>query len=250
MDENLPPPPQPEDTLTFKRSHFYSLLVVLAFAIGLLTGYMAWGRGANVVAQQAAPAQGGPIADAPTTAQAAQYKRYDVPTQGFPSTGPDNAPITIVEFSDFQCPFCKRFHQDTYQALLDAYPGKIRFVYRNLPLTSIHPEAFPAAVASRCANEQNAFWPYYEKIFSGADLGKAAYIQYATDLNLDVTAFQECIASDRNNAFIQADSDFAISLGVQSTPTFFINGLAVIGAQPLEVFKQVIDKELAGEIPK
>lgn len=247
MDENLPSPQQ-QDTVTFKRSHFYSLLVVLAFAVGLLTGYMAWGRDDAGVAQQTA-AQAGPLAGAPVT-QTAQYKRYDIPTDGYPSFGPADAPITIVEFSDFQCPYCRSFHQDTYQALLDSYPGKIRFVYRNLPLVSIHPEAFPAAVASRCANEQDAFWPYYEKIFSGEDMGQTTYIQYATDLELDVTAFQECLTSDRNDAFIQADSDFALSMGVQSTPTFFINGLAVIGAQPLEVFKQVIDKELAGEIPQ
>ena len=247
MDENLTPP-QKEDTITFKRSHFYSILVVLAFAAGLLTGYMVWGR-ATAGAPQPTTAQAGSLAAAPVT-QAAQYKRYDIPTDGYPSFGPTDAPITIVEFSDFQCPYCRRFHQDTYQALLNAYPGKIRFVYRNLPLISIHPEAFPAAVASRCANEQDAFWPYYEKIFSGQDMGQTVYIQYATDLGLDTKAFQDCLASDRNNAFIQADSDFAVGMGVQSTPTFFINGLAVIGAQPLEVFKQVIDKELAGEIPK
>jgi protein-disulfide isomerase len=249
MNENFPPP-QKEETITFKRSHFYSLLVVLAFAVGLLTGYMAWGRGTTSAVAQQPAAQGGPLAEVPVATQPAQYKRYDIPIDGYPSFGPDNAPITIVEFSDFQCPYCRRFHQDTYKALLDAYPNKIRFVYRNLPLVSLHPEAFPAAVASRCANEQNAFWPYYEKIFSGEDMGQAVYIKYATDLGLDVTAFQSCLASDRNNAFIQADSDFAVSMGVQSTPTFFINGLAVIGAQPLEVFKQVIDKELAGEIPK
>lgn len=247
MEENLTPP-QKEETITFKRSHFYSILVVLAFAAGLLTGYMAWGRD-NAGGTQPAAAQGGSIDAAPVT-QTAQYKRYDVPTDGYPSLGPADAPITIVEFSDFQCPYCRRFHQDTYQALLDAYPDKIRFVYRNLPLVSLHPEAFPAAVASRCANEQDAFWPYYEKIFSGEDMGQTIYVQYATELGLDVNAFQACLASDRNNAFIQADSDFAVNMGVQSTPTFFINGLAVIGAQPLEVFKQVIDKELAGEIPK
>lgn len=246
MEENLTPP-QKEETITFKRSHFYSLLVLLAFAAGLLTGYMAWGRDNG--GAQGASAQSGALAAAPAT-QAAQYKRYDVPTAGYPSFGPNDAPITIVEFSDFQCPYCRKFHQDTYQALLDAYPGQIRFVYRNLPLVSIHPEAFPAAVASRCALEQDAFWPYYEKIFSGEDMGQTIYVRYATELGLDVTAFQDCLASDRNNAFIQADSDFAVGMGVQSTPTFFINGLAVIGAQPLEVFKQVIDKELAGEIPK
>lgn len=251
---DTPIPLQEEETITFKRSHFYSVLVVLAFAVGVLVGYMVWGRGSGIAAapaQAAAePSQSAGISEAPTTPEQQQYVRYDIPTKGFPSLGPDNAPITIVEFSDFQCPFCRRFYAETYRALLDAYPGKIRFVYRDLPLTSIHPEAMPAAVAAACANEQNAYWPYHDKLFGSENLGQDVYIKYASDLKLDMTAFQECIGSDRHNEAINADADFAIKLGVNSTPTFFINGLAVVGAQPLSVFQQVIDKELAGEIPK
>jgi len=246
----------PEETITFKRSHFYSVLVVLAFAVGVLVGYMAWGRNSRLLSPSpdAAGAPGGTpvsggIAEAPVTPEQAQFVRYDIPTEGFPSLGPADAPITIVEFSDFQCPFCRRFHDETYRALLDAYEGKIRFVYRDLPLTSIHPEAFPAAVAAACAEEQDAYWEYHDKLFGSENLGQEVYLQYATELNLDMDAFKECIASDRHNDGINADADFAIKLGVNSTPTFFINGLAVVGAQPLSVFQQVIDKELAGEIP-
>lgn len=255
MDENLNPAKK-EETVTFKLSHFYALLVVLAFAVGILVGYMAWGRGSGVAAQVAqapqatAPAQGGPVVEAPVTPQQAQYVRYDIPTEGFPSLGPADAPITIVEFSDFECPFCRRFQQETYTALLDSYQGQIRFVYRNLPLTSIHPDAFPAAVAALCAGEQEAFFPYHDKLFSSEQLGEAVYLKYAGDLGLDTTAFQACLGSGKFDQAIQADSDFAVNLGINSTPTFFINGLAVVGAQPLDVFKQVIDKELAGEIPQ
>lgn len=254
MDENLTPPQQ-EDTITFKRSHFYSILVVLAFAVGIFTGYVAWGRDGNgttaiTVAQQPANAQPqGEVVQAPVTPET-QYKRYDIPTEGYPSLGPADAPITVVEFSDFQCPFCIRFHQDTYQALLAAYPGKIRFVYRNLPLTSIHPMAQSAAIASLCANDQDAYWQYHDKLFSSQyDLGRDGYVKYATDLGLDVPKFEACIDGTSHDETIKKDSDFAIGMGVQSTPTFFINGLAVVGAQPLSVFQQVIDKELAGEIP-
>jgi protein-disulfide isomerase len=135
--------------------------------------------------------------------------------------------------------------------LLAAYPGKIRLVYRNLPLTSIHPEAFPAAIASLCADEQGAFWPYHDKLFSDElGLNRAAYIQYAIDLELDDDSFETCLDSGKYDDFIQEDMDFSLNLGVRSTPTFFINGLAVVGAQPFDVFKQVIDKELAGEIPE
>lgn len=246
MDEN---PTPSEDTITFNRTYFYSVLVVLAFAVGVLVGYFAWGREtAAPVTQNTAPQ--GPVAEAPITPQAPQYVRYDIPTEGHPSLGPDDAPITIVEFSDFQCPFCRRFYQETYQSLLDSYPGQIRFVYRHLPLTSIHPEAFPAAVASMCANDQNAFWPYHDQLFGSEELGRELYLQYAADLELDTAAFEACLDSDRHNETIQADSDFALNLGVNSTPTFFINGLAIVGAQPLDAFKQVIDKELAGEIPE
>lgn len=235
----------PEETITFKLSHFYSALVVLAFAVGVLVGYVVWGRGVpTVVAAQPS----GPVVEAPV-AQEPQYKRYDVPTDGYPSLGPNDAKLVIVEFSDFQCPFCRRFHDDTYQALLNAYPGQIRFVYRNLPLESIHPNAMPAAVASLCANDQNAYWGFHEKLFSKETLDEATYIQYATDLGLNVDTFTACLSSGKHDAFIQADMDFALGLGVQSTPTFFVNGLAIVGAQPLVNFQQIIDKELAGEIP-
>jgi len=132
---------------------------------------------------------------------------------------------------------------------LNAYPGKIRLVYRHFPLTSIHPDAFPAAEAAMCAGEQNAYWPFHEKIFSKDALGSSVYLQYAQELDLDMTAFESCITEHKYQEAVQADLDFAVDLGVRSTPTFFINGLAIVGAQPLDVFKQVIDKELAGEIP-
>ena len=244
--------PNSEDTITFKRSHFYSVLVVLAFSAGVLVGYAAWGR-APVATQTTVsqPAVQLPVAQAPVPTQASQYVRYDVPAEGFPNIGPADAPITIVEFSDFQCPFCKRFRDETFDALLAAYPDQIRFVYRHLPLTSIHPEAFPAAEASMCANDQNSFWPYHDAIFANQqNMGQELFLQIAGDLGLDMTAFQDCLASQKYREQIQADADLALSLGVNATPTFFINGLAIVGAQPLEAFKQVIDQELAGEIPE
>lgn len=237
-----------EGFVTFKKSHFYSVLVVLAFAVGILVGYVAWGRAGTVTAAAPAPAAQQPSGQVDEAPQA-QYKRYDIPIDGYPSLGPDDAEIVIVEFSDFQCPFCRRFHDETYRALLDAYPGQIRFVYRNLPLTSIHPSAMPAAIASLCANDQNAYWDYHEKLFSSETLDEPTYIQYATDLGLNVETFTACLSSGTHDAFIQEDMNFALDLGVQSTPTFFVNGLAIVGAQPLTSFQQLIDKELAGEIP-
>ncbi|NOH02608.1 MAG: DsbA family protein [Chloroflexi bacterium] len=241
-----------EDTITFKRTHFYSVLVVLAFAIGILTGYVVWGaapNGGQAAVDNPSAAQG-PAAQVPAPTQSPQYTRYDIPSDGFPSIGPADAPITIAEFSDFQCPFCKRFHDETFDALMAAYPGKIRFVYRHLPLTSIHPEAFPSAEASMCANEQNAFWEFHDQIFANQNrMGRDLYIQIAGDLGLDMPAFEDCLNANEYKDLVQTDLDFALNLGVQSTPTFFINGLAIVGAQPLSAFQQIIDPELAGEIP-
>jgi len=240
-----------EETITFKRSHFYSALSILTFFAGIVVGYVVWGTdllpqlgsGSETAAQA-----NGPVIEAPVTAEP-EFVRYDVPSEGFYALGPADAPITIIEFSDYQCPFCKRWHDEVYEELLAAYPGKIKFVYRNLPLTSIHPDAQSAAEAAMCAGEQNAYWQFHDKLLSSEILGTGAYTQYAQDLNLDISAFDACVTDQKYKDAVQADSDFALNLGVRSTPTFFINGLAIVGAQPLDVFKQIIDKELAGDIP-
>lgn len=249
--EFLDEPIQDEETITFKRSHFYAGLTVLTFLAGLFLGYVIWGTGflSGVKNSQTTAQAGGPVVEAPVTAQP-KFVRYDVPSEGFHSIGPADAPITIIEFSDYQCPFCRRWHDEVYQPLLAAYPGKIRLVYRNLPLTSIHPDAFAAAEAAMCGGDQNAYWQYHEKLFSSTALGSSVYLQYAQELGLDTQSFESCITDHKFKDAIEADSNFAINMGVSSTPTFFINGLAVVGAQPLSVFKQVIDKELAGEIPQ
>jgi protein-disulfide isomerase len=133
---------------------------------------------------------------------------------------------------------------------LDTYGDQVRFVYRDFPLDSIHANARPAAEAANCANEQGVFWDYHDKLFS-MELGLSpdAYQEYASQLDLDEEAFQECIESGRYQQEVQSDFEFAANLGVRSTPTFFINGIAVVGAQPFEIFQQVIERELAGEIP-
>jgi protein-disulfide isomerase len=257
ITEQIPSEPviKPVETVTFRTTHFYAVLVVLAFAVGILVGYMAWGRTPSTVIVPEQPVAQQPSAEQPSGQQPAaastpQYVRYKVPTDGFPSLGPADAPITLVEFADFQCPYCRQWEQQTYQPLLQAYPGEIRIVYRDLPLTSIHPNAMPAAEAAQCANEQGKFWEFHDKLFSTETLSPEVYTQYAQELGLDMTKFNDCVSTHKYAKTIQDDSDFAIGLGVNSTPTFFINGLALIGAQPLTAFTSVIDKELAGQIPK
>lgn len=239
-----------EDTVTFKRSHFYSVLTVLAFAAGILLGYVVWGvdTPAGAGNAQTANQPSGPVVEAPVTQQA-EFRRYEIPTDNSYAIGPTDAPITIVEFSDYQCPYCRRWHEEVYEPLLAAYPGKIRLVYRHFPLTSIHPDAMSAAEASMCAGEQDAFWSFHEKLFSSESLGNNTYIQYAQDLGLNMNSFESCLNDRKYQQAVDEDLNFAVDLGIRSTPTFFINGLAVVGAQPLDVFKEVIDKELNGEIP-
>jgi protein-disulfide isomerase len=252
LPQDVEPSVIPEDTVTFKRSHFYAVLTILAFAAGVLLGYVVWGTesaAATALSAQTASQSTGPVVGAPVTQQP-QYTRYDIPTDNFYALGPADAPITIVEFSDYECPFCRRWHAEVYKPLLAAYPGKIKLVYRNLPLTSIHPDALGAAEAAMCAGEQDVYWKYHDKLFSSESLGNSVYLQYAQDLGLNMTTFKACLSDHKYQKTIETDSDFAINLGIRSTPTFFINGLALVGAQPLDVFKQVIDKELAGEIPK
>jgi protein-disulfide isomerase len=257
QEEQLPDPvPQEEDTVTFKRSHFYSVLVVLAFAVGIFVGYIAWGFNTP-------PASSLPpvvIAASPVPTVIPTPIIYDISTEGYPSIGPADAPIVIVEFSDYQCPYCARWHEQTYKALMDAYPGKIRFVYRNFPL-SFHPNAMLSAQAALCAGDQNSYWQYHDKLFAekdqvndqtGAVLGVDAYVKFAGDLSLDTTTFEECLTSEKYKQFVEDDMNSTTDLppengepAIGGTPTFFINGYRLVGAVPLEYFQQIIDSELA-----
>ena len=209
------------------------------FLLGFGSAWLIWGREPS----QAAAVQ-------PRQAEAESFQRVNVSTDDDPAIGPADAPITIIEFSDYQCPFCQRWHADTFDALLNAYPDQIRFVYRDYPLYSLHPQAEPAAEAANCANAQGKFWEYHDLLFSDKmDLSPEAYSAYASELGLDLDAFKQCLASDKFIPEITADYEYASGLGVSSTPTFFINGVMIVGAQPLSVFQSVIDRELAGEIP-
>jgi protein-disulfide isomerase len=232
------------------RGNLILAMIPLAFVLGILAGYLYWGRGPGTAPAIALAVKATADAQAQNADQNQQIKRYDVPIDDDPILGPNDAPITIIEFSDYECPYCRKWHTETFARLMQAYPGKIRFVYRDFPLTSIHPDAQSAAEAADCAGEQGKYYEFSEKLFTGQALNAQVYNQYASDLGLDTKAFGTCFSSGRYTAEVTADLNWAADLGVRSTPTFFINGLPVVGAQPYEVFQQVIDKELAGEIPK
>ena len=163
---------------------------------------------------------------------------------GAPVEGPANAPITIVEWSDYQCPFCKRAHP-TVEQVLSEYKDKVRFVYLDYPLP-FHQMAMPAAQAVHCAEDQGKFWEYHKNLFEVAgDLSTADLTKRATDLGLDSAAFQACTDSKKHDALIKANYDDGSALGVTGTPAFFINGRMLVGAQPIEQFRELINDELS-----
>jgi len=163
--------------------------------------------------------------------------------------GPPDAPITIIEFSDYECPFCRRWFSEVFLRLRQDYPDTVRVVFRDFPLSSLHPNAVQAAEAANCAGDQGVYWEFHDLLFRGSDLGEQVYLDYAAQLKLDLPQFQSCLESRKFKDEVMADYQYAAALGVRSTPTFFINGIPIIGAQPYEVFREVIEKELAGEIP-
>ena len=169
--------------------------------------------------------------------------RQHVSAANSPSKGSISAPIEIIEFSDFQCPYCLRA-DPTVRQVLDTYGNRIRFVYRHYPLPN-HPFARPAAEAAACAGEQGKFWPYHDLLFANpSKLSDADLKQHAAGLGLNAAQFNGCVDTHKLKAEIDADLKAGENAGVNGTPAFFINGRMLSGAQPFEAFKKIIDEEL------
>jgi protein-disulfide isomerase len=199
-----------------------AILGVFLFAVGVLVGYKAhdaWG------------ASGG---TGNITGYATNF-----------AWGPENAKVTMVEFGDFQCPYCQQWHQEVYGRIQAAYGNSIRFIYRDFPL-SFHADAEPAAEAARCAGDQGRFWDYYNLLYQ-APLGVDASARrtYAQRLSLNLTSFENCVQSGKFAGEVSQDTLDGAAIGVSGTPAFFINGRLISGAQPFAVFQQAIDAALA-----
>lgn len=170
--------------------------------------------------------------------------RAEVVADGFPAKGPADAPVTIVEFSDFECPYCSRVNP-SIQEVMDTYGNKVRVVFRQFPL-NIHANAQKAAEASLCADEQGKFWEMHDVMFKEQrSLGTDQLKEKAARLGLDATAFNECLDSSRHAEAVAADLEAGSRLGVTGTPALFINGRFLSGAQPFAELSKVIDEELA-----
>jgi predicted DsbA family dithiol-disulfide isomerase len=166
---------------------------------------------------------------------------------GGPSKGPDDARVTIVEFSDFQCPYCQRA-TPILDEIVARYPEDVRVVYRHLPLDSIHPEARASAEASACAHEGGKFWEYHDLLFANnRALAPEQLRGYAEQVGLDVEAFDACMETRRHAAAVQADVLEAQSIGITGTPAFVVNGIVVFGLQTTDALDEMVRAELAEE---
>jgi protein-disulfide isomerase len=171
--------------------------------------------------------------------------RIDVSPDPNRMLGPADAPVEIVEFSDFQCPFCQKAYP-TVRAVLAKYGDQVNLSYRDFPLSNLHPRAQIAAHASRCAGAQGKFWEYHNGLFELPNqLGDEELALLAATVGADTEEFKACLGSNRFDAAIEQDVEAGQQAGVTGTPAFFINGILVSGAQPITVFEKTIDAELA-----
>jgi len=212
-----------------------------------------WGENDELAAQVEAS-----IRAAYAAQQAQQQQQQVPPTPSGPvdipmdnvafAIGSPDAPVTIVEYTDYQCPYCSRHFAQTYPQLKENYvdTGLVRYVFKDFPLTSIHPQAQLAAEAARCAGEQNAYLEMHDALFGNQNQwsGQANtvdfFVSYAEQIGIEPTPFTECLESHRYQKAVEDDLNEGIDFGVRGTPTFFINGMIFVGAQPLNAFDQMI----------
>ena len=177
--------------------------------------------------------------------KAPPIQRIEVSVQGAPFKGGEKAAVTIVEFSDFHCPFCRQVIS-TLAKLESQYGEKIKLVFRDFPIENLHPGATKAHEAARCATEQGKFWPYHDKLFASAPSSSPDVFKgIAKEVGLDAVTFETCLGSGKYQAAIKEDIAEGNRVGVGGTPAFFVNGRLITGAQPFEAFARVIDDELS-----
>lgn len=170
----------------------------------------------------------------------------EVAIDGAPAKGSAEAPVTVVEFADYECPYCARV-QASLNLILSTYQDQVRLVFKDFPLSS-HPRAQKAAEAARCAGEQERYWDYHDVLFRNVKALEVEQLkQYAAELQLDTERFNTCLDSGQQTAAVRRDLAQGSQLGVSGTPAFFINGRFLSGAQPFTVFQETIDEALAAQ---
>lgn len=246
---------------------YYILVAIIFFAVGFIVAWVAFSTTQipTLVADvQSAAADGarsavrselqslqsqiaglaaGSAAPAPT---AAPVVPVNIDAGSSPTWGPVDAPVTIVEFADFQCPFCARYAAQTYPLLRETYGDRVRYVFKHFPISGLHPDAERAGMAAECAHEQDRFWEYHEVLFANqSNLSQNALLDYARQVEMpDMDQFTQCLTTQKYAATVQADLLLGNRLGVSGTPTFFINGIPMVGAQPYSEFELAIEQAL------
>ncbi len=230
----------------FDRMKLLTILVFATFVLSVINSFGIFFSGeksiitGNVIKEEDAPA---PSLSPPDPS------RVKINIEGAPYKGNKNAPIVMVEYSDYECPFCGKFYSETLPLIESQYinTGKVKFVYKDFPL-SFHPNAQKAAEATRCVKEQNGdegYWAIHDKIFENQQsLSIASLRQWANEIGLNIQQFDSCLQSGKMAAAVQKDSYEGQQDGVQGTPAFFINGEIISGAQPFPAFQQAIESEL------
>ena len=223
--------------------------------VGLLVGYILgvitaqYGHSQHVEAElRATDSAVSPVstASAPdSVVESADTTFHVVMTTGRPTRGPDTAPVTIVEFTDYECPYCQEHFLKTLPLVLAQYGDRVRYVVMNFPIPGLHPDALGAAEAAECAADQGRFWEYHDRLFVASDLDRATLGSIAAQMHLDSTAFATCVDTRATAERVVGHVAQAKSLGVNGTPTFFVNGRIFHGAYPFESFKLIIDTAVA-----
>lgn len=237
---------QEGDVIAFRLRRTY-----LYTAVGALAGFAGGFTLATILASSGAKSvPRNPVRRQELSAKPAPVAAIEVGTEGRPSRGATDAPVTIVEFTDYECPFCRRHFQYTLPALLAVYGDKIRYVVRNYPIASLHPRAPKAAEAAECAHDQDTFWQYHDLLLrQGTMLDVNTLKRYAAGLQMDTAVFNRCLDTGAKAAVVRQDVLDASGYGVRGTPAFFVNGHLLAGAKPFEVFASYIDAALEGRSP-
>lgn len=243
---------EPDGLIVIRRTTFNYIFIAAVFLVlGIVIGAYAAFKVERAnrswlteALNEALEAQAETIASGQQAAQTDPDERVDVSVDDNPAHGPADAPVVIIEFSDFNCPYCGRFARETLPLLRENYNDQIHFVYRDFPI--LGDSSLQAAIAAECANDQGAFWDFHDLLFENqGGFNQEMFIQFGETLGLDIGQFTACQNDPAVRDEVIADYEAASRLRVSGTPTFFINGRRVVGAQPYEVFQGVIDEELA-----
>jgi protein-disulfide isomerase len=230
------------------------ILVVFAFLLGMLTNKLVYLQKQTKGQTQANAAGANNVPTIDPNATPTPLPKVNIDMGKLPILGDNKAKVTMIEFGDFQCPFCKQYFDQTAQQVMDTYvkPGKVKFAYRYYPLVTIHPNAQKSAEAAACANDQGKFWDMHDLLFKNQDTwanqaaadAENSFVDYAGQVGIDTNQFRNCLDTNQDKALVDADVAAGNRIGVSGTPTFVINGNIIVGAVPFSDLQKVIDQEL------